>query len=453
MTIPFERKLIDLSCSLNRPLYAVGGVVRNFLLDRSVSNDIDLAAAIPAEEVKLVATKCGFKILAEYKRTGTVTFTDGVNRYEYTAFRKDSYKGGTHRPTETQFTDSIEEDALRRDFKCNAIYYDIKDGKIIDLLGGVADVKTRTLDTVDKPEKVFSEDGLRLMRLARFTGELNFTPTKEVISAARANSINIKDISPERILTELNAILICDKKYHFSDAMGHYRALRVLDETRVLDIIMPELTEGRGMAQRADFHKYDVLEHSLRSVAYADPKVRLAALLHDVGKPYCFKRDGYYYHHFSEGERIAEKVLKRLRASKSTIKTVKFLVREHMVDLDCSMKESKVRKFLIKNFEYLEELLMVKQADFRASLEVEYTAPTLVKWRKILSVMKVDGTPFNLKELNISAEELIKLGYKDKQIGKELKSLFDYAVTYPDKNVNCLLMNKAEKDLKKLREN
>lgn len=449
MIIPFDKNLIDLAKKLPIHLYAVGGVVRNFLIDGSMSKDIDLAAAISIEDIKPILFDCGFKVVAEYKRTGTIVFTDGNTRAEFTTFRKERYSGGSHVPIETEFTSDIVEDALRRDFKCNAVYYDIKDEKIVDVLGGVEDIKARILDTVTDPDKVFSSDGLRLMRLARFAGELNFKPTAEVLNAASVHAVNIKDISPERIYAELNMILQSDGKYLFSDSSGHYTGLKILDVTRVLDIIIPELADGRGMAQRADFHRYDVLEHSLRSVLYADKKVRLAALLHDVGKPYCFKRDGYYYHHFSEGEKIAERVLKRFKADNATIKKVMFLVREHMIDLDCSVKESKVRKFLVKNYEHLEELLMVKQADFRASLEVEYTAPTLVKWKKILHDMQNDGTPFTLKELNITANELIDIGFVADGIGKELKSLMDYAVLNPKNNVNEVLKKKAISDLKK----
>jgi len=147
-----------------------------------------------------------------------------------------------------------------------------------------------------------------------------------------------------------------------------------------------------------------------------------------------------------------EKVLKRLRVDNITVKKIKFLVREHMVDLDCSMKESKVRKFLVKNYELLEELLLVKQADFRASLEVEYTAPTLVKWRKILMEMQKDGTPFTLKELNITAKDLMDIGFKEAGLGKELKKLFDYAVLNPEKNNLKALLAVASRDFDKVSE-
>ena len=445
----FDKKLINLALNLPSPLYAVGGMVRDFLIDGSVSKDVDLAAAIPAEKFIEVLNLTGFKVSAEYKRTGTVMFTDGVNRYEYTCFRREKYLGGEHTPSITEFTEDIKEDAVRRDFKCNAVYYDITNAKYVDPLGGIEDIKNKVLDTVCAADKVFSNDGLRLMRLARFVGELNFKPTAGVLAAAKKHADNINEISPERIYAELNMLLQSDTRHAFSDPIGHYTGLKILDDTRVLDRIFPELVEGRGMAQRADFHKYDVLEHSLRCVLYSNRKVRLASLLHDIGKPYCFKRDGYYYHHFEEGEKIAERALRRLKADNLTLNTVKFLVKEHMIDLDCSMKESKVRRYIVKNHDLLDELLMVKQADFRASLEDDIKAPTLIKWGRIYQQMRCDGTPFSLKELNISAAHLIDIGYKANGIGKELKKLFDDAVVHPEKNVFEVLNSRAEWDFYK----
>ena len=449
MMMKLPKKLHSLASSLDKPLYAVGGVVRNFLINWSIAEDIDLASALTVEQLKPSLEKFGFIICAEYKRTGTIMFTDGENKYEYTTFRSEVYAlGGGHTPIKTEFTEDIKKDALRRDFKCNAIYYDIKKGEIVDPLGGVEDVRNKRLDTVTNPDEVFAVDGLRLLRLARFAGELDFQPTVAVLNGASKNADNILDISPERIYAELSMILLADRKYPFSDPMGHYNALKILDNTRVLDRIFPELTDGRGMAQRADFHKYDVLEHGLRCVAYAHPSIRWGAFLHDVGKPFCFKRDGYYYHHFSEGEKIAERILKRLRADGETIKSVKFLVREHMVDLDCSMKESKVRKFIVKNYDRLDDLLRVKQADFRASLEIDYVAPTLVKWNKLLEEMKKDGTPFSLKELGVSARDLMDIGYRDAEIGKQLSALWEYAILHPHFNTKKALLERAKKQFK-----
>lgn len=450
MKINLPKNLILLAQNLDKPLYVVGGAVRNYLINGTLLGDVDLCAPMDSDNFKRAVIDCGFKVVAEYKHMGTVLFSDGQDSYEFTSFRKESYVKGEHKPLRTEFVEDIKEDALRRDFKCNAIYYDIAREKIVDPLDGVEDVYNKVLDTVTDAQITFSRDGLRLMRLARFAGELDFTPTVQVIDAATRFADNILDISPERVYAELKMILVADKKYEFSNENGHYEALKILDKTRVLDRIFPDLTQGRGMAQRADFHKYDVLEHSLRCALYSPPEIRLGALLHDIGKPLCFKRDGYYYHHFSVGEKLAEQALKKLRVDKKTINGVKYLVKEHMVDLDCSMKENKVKRFIIKNFDRINELLMVKQADFRASLEADYDSPTVVKWKNVIKKMQEDNTPMTLKQLDVSAGDLIEIGFKNEQIKKESNALWEFAINNPKNNNRKILLEKAQKDFYKL---
>lgn len=444
-------ELIRLAELLSKPLYVVGGAVRNFIIDGSLSSDIDLSSAVSVEELLPCLEKVGFKVVAEYKRTGTVVFKDDNVKCEFTRFRVEEYqKGGVHTPISTSYTDDIYLDATRRDFKCNAVYYDIKKGEIVDPLNGVDDIKNKVIDTVLSPEYVFKSDGLRLMRLARFSGELGFKPTDAVILGATKYADNILDISSERIYSELLMILNSDGKYSFSDTNGHYVGLKILDHTRVLDRILPELTLGRGMAQRADFHKFDVLEHSLRCVMYADKSIRLSALLHDVGKPFCMKRDGMYYKHSIEGEKIISKFLNRMKADKKTISEVKALTRMHMYDIDCSEKESDVRKFIVDVGELLDKLLLVKQADFRASLDTHDTCPTCTKWDNVIKNMKEENVPFTLKELAISPIDLMGIGFKKEKIGKEIKKLFYKVVTGKCKNDRKVLIAMAVKDYKKV---
>ena len=445
MTINFPEKLNNLAKSLEKPIYAVGGVVRNFLIDKSFSYDVDLAGAISPEHLLGSVTACGFTVTAKYNRTGTVVFTDGKFNYEYTEFRKESYIGGKHQPELVVSTDSIEEDARRRDFKCNAVYYDLKNQRIVDVLGGVVDIQNRVLDTVIEPEKVFSCDGLRLMRLARFSAELNFKPKSGLIESARTYADNVKDVSKERIYAELKLILYADKKYPFSDKTGHYTGLKILDRTRVLDRIIPELTLGRGMAQREDYHNYDVLEHSLKTVLYAEPSVRFAGLLHDVAKPFCKQRDGAFKLHAKEGARMAEEVAKRLKVDKKTIRQVGFLAGEHMVDLDLKMRESKVRKYIVKNLQYFPDLMAIKQADYQACKDQEDVSPTVKKWQAIYEKMISEKTPFSIKDLAVSAKDVIKLGYSGAKIKEILEKLFIHAVINPKENDRETLLKIAEK--------
>ena len=440
MKLPVSQKLNSLAQSLSpHSIYIVGGFVRNFLIDGSISKDCDLAGDIPVEVLEEKVKAVGYEIKSIYKRTQTLVFGDSIERYEYTAFREETYAiGGAHSPTETRRVSDIVVDAKRRDFKCNAVYYDILNEKIVDPLGGVKDIEEKRLDTVISPSEVFSHDGLRLMRLARFTGELNFKPTKEVLESAKQYSFNIKEISAERIYSELKLILESDSKYSFSSKTGHYDGLKVLDETRVLDYILPELTLGRGMPQRSDYHRYDVLEHSLRSVLYAKPNVRLYALLHDIGKPFAMQKDNKYHLHGVYGKEIVKTVLTRLKAENKTISESVFLTESHMLNIKSDMKEGKLKLFIVENYPLIEKLLNLKQADFSASKDDLSICPTVVKWREVIKNMKKNKVPFTLKELNISAKTLIDMGFSGVKVGNTLKKLHKICVLDPK-------MNNAEK--------
>lgn len=445
--LPVE--LLSLAQKLNNPIYVVGGFVRNFLITGKPSSDIDLASNTDTDQLIEILEREGFIVHSVYKKLGTVKFQKNGSLYEYTRFRTESYKdGGKHTPDELLFTDDITADALRRDFKCNAIYYDVKNCEIVDPLGGVEDIKNKRISTVTDAEKVFSSDGLRLMRLARFSAELGFTPDEETHKGAKKYALNIKDISVERIFSELKLILNADSKYPFSPKDAHYQGLKILEKTDVLGYIFPELIMGKGMPQRRDFHDYDVLEHSLRCVLYAHPSVRLDALLHDIGKPFCLKRDNAYKLHDIEGVWIAENILKRLKASKKEIDRVKFCIGAHMFDLKNDVKESKIRRFIVKNIKNLDYLLWVKQADYSACKDDLNENLAVKKWRAILEKMKLEKVPFSLKELKVSALDLIGLGAKEKDLSIILNELWDKVIIDPKLNEKERLMTLAKKLIK-----
>ena len=399
-------KLINLAESCPYPLYIVGGRVRDFLAGLETPNaDNDICAPADADDFSARAKAAGFTVDATYKNTGTVKLSYAGEDFEFTCFRSDEYVRGEHRPAKTYLTTDINLDARRRDFKCNAIYYDIAARKIVDPLGGVDDVKAKRITTVAPAEKVFGEDGLRLMRLARIAAQTGFTPTDECLHGATVNRELIRDVSAERVYNELNAILHADKKYGVEGAQ--YTGLKILERTGVLKEILPELAAGKGVLQREDFHAYDVLEHSLRAVLYADESVRFAALLHDIGKPFCSKKYGNFHGHEHEGAQISEKVCARLKVSKKlTEETVK-LISLHMYDLRGDARENKVRKFIIENLDVLDKLLLLKQADFSACKDDLSVAPSVEKINNITEKMRAEGVPFTLKQLVVRGDELL----------------------------------------------
>ena len=429
-------RLLRLAKACSSPLYVVGGAVRDTLAGLTPLNSVrdwDICSPMRFEEFLEVAEACGFTAKSVFKNTGTVKLTDSEhNEYEYCSFRSDKYVRGTHVPVEIYFTDDIRLDARRRDFTANAVYFDIKNEKIVDPLDGVTAIKEKRLTTVAESEKVFGEDGLRLMRLARQAACLGFMPDKECLLGAKQNAALIDDISPERIFAELTQLLSADKKYGNED--GVLQGLQLLDETGVLARIFPELALGKGMAQRADFHKYDVLEHSLRAAAYADESVRLAALLHDVAKPFCTLRDGNSYAHPQEGARIAKEILTRLKAPKKLLQRIPALVEWHMYDFDCKTSENKLRRFFVTHLDILEDLLLLKQADFSACTDDFSIAPTCKRWEALLEKMKAENAPLRIKDLALSGKDILDLGILEKHIATVLNALLLHAAVQPADN-------------------
>lgn len=429
--------LVRLAEEFPEPLYLVGGSVRDYLCGYVQKSgdfcDFDICAPASAEVFVSFAKERGFHVHSVYKHTGTVKLSDPAGvEYEYACFRSDEYVRGEHTPAKVSFTRDMPSDARRRDFTCNAVYYAVKEGRFVDPLGGIADIKNRTLRTVRQAGRVFGEDGLRLMRLARQAACLGFSPDEETKAGARKNAALVKDVALERVGAELCALLAADEKYGVTG--GAYRGLCVLSQTGVLEEILPELAAGAGMQQRKDFHLYDVLEHSLRCVLYAPAPLRLAALLHDVGKPFCMRQDGNFHRHAVEGARLAREILLRLKFPKKTAFRTEQLVLWHMYDMQCETKENKLRRFFAEHYDLIGDLLALKQADFSACKDDLSPAPTVVRWKNILSQMQQEGAPLRLCDLKISGADLVQIGVPAQKIGTTLHELLRHCVCYPAEN-------------------
>lgn len=195
-------------------LYAVGGMVRNALLGLPMG-DIDIASELTIDKVKALLKNTSFTIAAEYPRTGTLVILGQGFKAEYTTFREDSYPAGSgvHAPERVVFTRDIVKDAKRRDFTVNAVYYDLARGKTVDPLNGIRDIKNELIKTVDEPAKVMGQDALRLLRLIRFSAELGFNIESETYSSLSCYAPRLKEISAERIVSELFKTIEAERKY------------------------------------------------------------------------------------------------------------------------------------------------------------------------------------------------------------------------------------------------
>ena len=418
-----------------RPLYAVGGCVRDEILGREVF-DIDLTSACLQEEAEKYAKAAGMRVLLGSKRLGTVMIK-GEKSYEYTPFRVDSYPAGSgvHKPASVRFTEDMEEDARRRDFTVNALYYDILGGDTLDLLGGKADLDARLLRAVDDPRRVLGEDGLRIMRLYRFVAVLGFSAEEKTAAAAREMSGLLGDIAPERIRVELDKLLAGE---HAAEG------LRGLIGCGAMRVIMPEFCENIGVKQDPAFHMYDVDEHILRTVEYAPPRLRLAALLHDIGKGRCVREEGNMYRHAQVSAQMAEEIMTRLRYSKEQTRRTVRLVAAHMTDMRGDMRESKLRRFVAKNADIIDDLTELIIADARAACG-NADREKCLRIARLRDKMQNEGVPFGVGELAINGNDVMAFGYKGEEIGKVLNELFDLCLRGEKKNERKILLDILEK--------
>lgn len=414
MIIPAGLKKI--ASLLPKPLYLVGGYVRDAIIGFT-PHDADVAGDMDAEVIK----KClhgKYFVKETSKKLMTLKILDGKDEYEYTAFRTDSYTTG-HSPDFVKRTGDITEDALRRDFTMNAVYADVSTEDIIDPLNGTEDIKKHIIRATR--DTTFAEDGLRLMRLCRQAAETGFDIDEETAKQARQNADLIKDISPERIRDELDRILVADTRYGVKDA--HARGLSLLDRIGVLEKILPEITLGKGMAQRPDYHRYDVFTHIIETVRYSDPSIRLAALFHDCAKPYCKITTGKYHNHDVEGERLTDEIMHRLRYPNNTIRETKALVLYHMYDLKNEAKNNTLRKFVQSHHDIIDKLVLLKQADYLGCGLCDGVSPGAKRLKDTYLLMKRQGVPFKVSDLKVNGHDLETINVPDTKRGEILNNL------------------------------
>jgi len=419
------------------PVYLVGGYVRNWLLGYG-GGDLDVTSSAPPEALAALASE---EIALEERAYGLGTvvlkqrFGGRLYVYEYTAFRKDNYgRGGAHTPQSVVFTDDIRADALRRDFTINALYMDAK-GNIADPTGrGEKALARREIEQV-APETL-TQDALRILRMARFSSELGFAVEPETWRCAKAHVKGLRDISKERIRDEFVKILLADTKYGNKD--GVLSGLHALKALGAFPCIVPPLTEGNGMGQNAQYHAYDVFEHSLRVCACAPPDLvtRLAALLHDIAKPCVYRETGKMYGHDKRGAEIAEAALRDLRFDAATVAAVGGLVRAHMFDLDNRARKKAVVRMIVKlGEEQFLRLADLREADFCGSGKGN-PALSAQKWRDELAALHEQNAPIRRAQLAVNGNDLMReLGIpQGKRVGELLNALHAYALKKPTQN-------------------
>lgn len=354
-----------------RELALVGGCVRDAFIGRPI-HDLDFTTdADPDSILKIVATLT--RAFWDVGRAfGTIGAKIGDTTVEITTYRADSYNGETRKP-EVEFGDSLEIDLLRRDFRVNAMALRLPELKLVDPSGGIEDLLAERLETPGPAEVSFTDDPLRMMRAARFTSQLGFTVSDSVRAAIEQLAPRIEIVSAERVRDELSRLLCTP-----APAAG----LQLLVDTGLAEYVLPELPALRLQIDEHHHHK-DVYEHTLTVLDQAielessrhpdsepDLVLRLAALLHDIGKPATRRLEPggavSFHHHDVVGAKLASKRLRELRFDKQTISEVSRLIELHLRFFgysDSAWTDSAVRRYVRDAGDLLERLHILTRAD------------------------------------------------------------------------------------------
>lgn len=408
--------------------YVVGGGLRDLLLGRPVS-DWDVSTDARPEDV-----------IALFKKTvptgaahGTVTVVTANGNVEVTAYRKEGPYTDSRRPDTVEFIGDIREDLSRRDFTVNAMAYDPFERLLVDPFGGRADLAGKLIRAVGEPLERFSEDALRPLRAIRLAATLDFEIEAKTYAAIGALNDNLARVSSERVRDELMKILRADRPSV---------AIEMMRESSLLPYILPELDEAYGVPQNRH-HAYDVYFHSLMTCDAASaekPLVRLAALLHDIGKPATkeeIRGDATFYNHQMIGAEMADLAMRRLKFSRAEREHVVNLIRHHMFNYSSEWGDAAIRRFIRKvGEENLADLFDLRIADrlgnglkqgfpvnveeMRARVESVLRAEQALK----VSDLKVDGS-------DVTRELRVKPG---PVVGKVLSNLLEAVLDDPSLN-------------------
>ena len=414
--------------------YVVGGSLRDTLRGLP-ADDWDLATSARPEQTQALFED------AVYENTfGTVavrTHDPVVGKVEVTTLRSDHDYADFRRPHHVEFTDSIELDLARRDVTVNALAWGSRAGDaptLVDPHGGLADLETRTLRAVGDPRLRFEEDALRMLRVVRFAATLDFRIEPGTLAGIRARAERVRHLSGERIATELAKMLAAPRPSV---------ALRLSADLGLLEPISPELAAQRGVPQNK-VPGEDLWDHTLRAVdgAATDPAyIRLAALLHDIGKP-ATMADGRFLRHDIVGADLADAFLDRLRWRRDERDRIVHLVRHHMYGYVPDWSDAAVRRFIAKvRPDALDDLFLLREADNLGSGR-ERDAGDLVEIRARVARQIEAGVVLDLHGLAIDGDDLQReLGMlPGPRLGVVLDTLLERVIADPDVNRRAALL-------------
>lgn len=417
--------------------YIVGGCVRDSLMGKRPS-DWDICTSARAEE--MMALFEDKRVIPTGIQHGTLTILAEDGAYEVTTFRIDGEYLDHRHPKSVAFTRELAEDLSRRDFTINAMAWHPERG-LIDLFGGVEDLRDRLVRAVGDPVQRFNEDGLRMLRMVRFATVLDFDYDPATYDAVRKQGHLLQYISKERIQVELNKILL---------AAHPARGLEDLYTLGMYPYIIPMMCHTVGFAQRGGHHFLDVFEHSLLAVGVIAPELvlRLTMLLHDIGKPFVWdSSESLSYDRFDDhaavSAKLAGKILRDLKYDNATRKDVVELVAHHN---DILLPDPvNVRRALARLGEVqTRRLVQVKVADLIAhdlAGEREKILALFAEISDVIDEVVARGDCTSVKALAIGGQDMMALGLSGRAIGQMLNAALELVLEKPEMNTRETLLN------------
>lgn len=436
MDIPLEIKsVMDQFHQAGFQVYLVGGVVRDLLLKRPHA-DWDLTTDATPEQIMELFPD-GFS----NNQFGTVGVDTKQGVVQITTMRKEGKYLDARHPSEVSWTKNLEEDLARRDFTINAMAWD---EKIIDPFSGQADLTKKVIKAVGDADKRFNEDALRLIRAIRFASQLGFIIEEKTWQAIIKNKDLLTIISWERIRDELLKIIVAD----FAE-----EGIRMLKSSGLLEIILPEVIPSFGIEQSGEKHDrtYDIGEHLILTMKHTpstDPVVKLAGLLHDIGKPKTLKikdSNTTFYHHEHVGADMVKRIALRLRLSKKDSDKLFKLVRFHMFPVDERQTDSALRRFITNvGVENIDDIMALREGDRIGGGTANATSWRLEQFKE--RVQKLLTKPFTVKDLKVNGKDVMETLNipAGRKVGEILDQLFAEVLEDAEKNNKEYLLKRIK---------
>lgn len=411
--IPAELKtLAQIFKDNNKTLYIVGGYVRDGYLgvQSLLRDDIDLCSNATPKQLKKMLEDTKFEVKNINESVGVMAIM-GKRRYEHASFRKEVYESESHTPDKIEFINSLEEDARRRDFKINAIYYDILEESYVDPLGGIADLKNREITTVKVPKIVFNDDPERILRLVRFACALGLKIPEEEMFYAKQNAYKVKFISKYRLKNEFERLLTADQIYPelLYTKEAHYHAMKLLTELDVWQYILPTMDDMRK-TYVTDHKGEHIYEHILNCLKNASPKIRLAVLLHDAGKVKTLELRKSFFGANDFVEVIVEKNLgiNGLGFNKKIVSNVIKTIIGYDFNRKCLASKKTIKKFIFNNHDVIDNIIEIKNVIKNENKSYGRRVRSGEVLRKVYNEMLKAGAPFDVRDLQIRGDDIIK---------------------------------------------